>query len=168
MTTRRGARRRFSRGARRVTEWLDTTISHNTIATGATVINDLLIQLPADEKKGANIARAIIEITAQMSVASSGGIASLGITTMQGDALAALAYPDPQEDSDRVGWLWRAQKIVASDSVNDSSQFARFVFDIRTSRSLRGADMNMLLILHYAGADSVNFDGFIRLLVKKV
>ena len=162
-----GRRGGFSRGPRRATEWYESNIDL-TIASGGQTTDTLSGNIPDDDKKGLTVVRFLINMTAVLITAGTGGHLYLGIAQITADALAAVALPDADVATEKVGWLWRASRVVATDSVNDSTQFARFEVDLRSKRRLRGEDMDLVLIANLPSSSaSINIDGWVRMLALK-
>ena len=165
MTTRRPRRPFGMARSRRKTSWFDVTVNVDTLLSGQQVSSVLTTNMGDDEKYGATIIRTIVPLSVNMTVASSGGIVSLGIVMVNQDAQAAQAMPDPEADLDQPGWMWRTRRVVSSSLVNDQSQ-ALFIFaDLKVSRKFAGEEVDSVLIMGYSGVDSINIDGLVRTLV---
>ena len=162
---RRGPRR--SRQPRRAVEWFDRIIDETISSTGQQS-NTLTADIASDEMTGMTLLRTIISIGANLSIAGTGGLLSMGIVQVTSDALAALALPDADIGTDKPGWLWRASRTVFTSLVNDRSQETRFDIDLRTGRRLRGSANDLILVfdLGVSSAD-VNIDGLVRMLFAK-
>jgi len=141
---------------------------NRTLATTAGFEDDLTSGFVRSNQKGRTIVRMIIDLTYVLVSAGSGGILTLGVTSVLASAFAALASPDPSDPSTQPGWMVRQQDIVASTNAADRSQFTNIHLDIRFKRVLRGEDDRLLFIVQ-AGAlsASVNIDGMIRTLWQK-
>ena len=128
--------RRFG-GARRAFEWADELLDF-TLASGGQNTVTLMPGVPDDEFKGLTVARLIIDLSAVLIAAGTGGMLGLGIMVVTLEALVALAVPDADEAGDQAGWMWRSMQPVHTDSPNDRAQATRFVADIRSMRKLPG------------------------------
>ena len=166
MTMRRRARRSI-RGARRAAEWGDKLLNFS-VGTGGQATQTLLPGIPDDEFKGMTVVRNIIEISAHLSVAGTGGVLFLGIIMMSLEAISAGIFPDADDEQDQPGWLWRTGKSVFTSDSTDHAQGTFFSYDIRSKRKFPSEDHRLVLIADMqSGGNNVNIDGAIRTLVLK-
>ena len=116
------------------------------------------------------ITRVIYEIQMVCLTAGSGGIMAYGMGMFNDDAVASLALPDPQSDTDEFSWYtWAAQLGVFTSTVNDSSQARIFRGDLHGQRKLPSEEHDFGLILARVDgvAVNINIDGWVRTLCKR-
>ena len=169
MTTRRAPRRQgsFRRGPRRKVEWFDNIINE-TVASGGQQVEDLSSEMTSLEKKGATVLRILVDMAALLIASGNGGVLTVGICIVDDDALASLTLPDPASETDKPGWLWRTRKSVFNNAVQDMSQQAFFIADLKAKRTFRGPSENLVMILDLGTSSaSVNVDGWVRVLIGK-
>ena len=170
MTTGRArvARGRGRRTPRRPVEWFDNIINE-TITSASQQVEDLSSELADLEKKGASIARIIINMTCVLTTAAgTGGVLTFGICMVENDAVAAGVSPEPSTETDKPGWMWRTRESVFSSDLNDRAQVAVIKEDLKTGRRFRGASDNLMLIIDSGTlSNPVNIDGWIRVLIRK-
>ena len=92
---------------------------------------------------------------------------SWGIVIINMDAEVAGALPDPQDDFDRAGWVIRGRIFVKQDSLSDSSQWGRTERDVKGQRKFSNEEQTLQLVVNNAGAFSLNWAAFIRVLIKR-
>ena len=117
-------------------------------------------------KNGSTIVRTLIDMTAVLTAAGTGGNIFLGIAMVSDDAVAASAFPDPDVNYEPVSWMWRTARTIFTDSPNDSAQATRFSVDLRGKRKFQMGENNLYLLIN-AGAltANINLDGTIRFLL---
>ena len=162
-------RRRSSRGPRRQAEWFDRIVNVNSIGTGTTQVVNLDGNMDVAMKKGATVVRIILDLMAFALTAGTGTVLSVAIAMIEQDASVAGAIPDPEDDDEQPGWLYRTARPVVTSVLNDSSQATRVAVDLHSKRKYRGEDFALQMILenHAGGLSSVNVDGVTRVLMLK-
>ena len=156
-----------SRGPRRASEWFERDVDL-TIASGGQQSVTISANVTDAQKKGMTIVRLLIQLSAVLIAAGTGGQLFMGLVMVTTDAIAAAVLPDVDVATEKVGWLWRAQRIVSTTAPNDSSQFGIFEVDIRSRRKFAGEDMDLELVVNLpASSGNMNVDGWIRMLCLK-
>jgi len=167
-----------NRGARRQTDWFDSTIIQTVVAGGTTQEIDLLGDVTSpDELEGLTIVRTLINLIVTVAAAPSAFVIQLpmiagAIITDEADAAGAL--PDLLNDTDYPGrgyvFKMTAGVVGANPTEEEFGLSAHFVADIRAQRKLERNTRYLLLLanLNATGtAITVLFSGLIRILVKK-
>ena len=126
---------------------------------------DLLANLVQDERKSATITRVIIDLDLSVLQLGSSLQAHIGLTKMNTDALASAAFPDPADEVDQPGWLFRTMYDVRE---NDNPVF-RMHWDLRAQRVLAGGEETLVFIVEGVGSGSVDLigKGWARVLMKR-
>ena len=154
---------------RRGTEWFTTDRGFTALGSGSqdnvTLFNASLVG--ARFVKGTTITRMLIDFIVKNDAIAQTNILYWGIVTMNADARAAGAFPDPLDVSDRAGWMVRGKILTNADSLSDSSQWARKTLDIRSQRILHTEEDELQLILESSGTGfTLQWATYIRTLVK--
>ena len=148
-------------------EWFDKIIATN-VPVNSTVGQAIDTIMPDSVVKGLSIARIILNLTANLATAGNGGNLTLGILKMTADAVAALVFPNPEDEADKPGWLFRRREVVFASISNDYSQVNKIDVDLHTGRKYAGEDQLLVLVMNYTGlTESVNVNGLIRVLGRK-
>ena len=163
------ARRSRRSAPRRTVEWFDRIVNVNSIGAGTTQVFNLDGNMDVSVKKGSTIVRIILDIVAVALTAGTGTVLSVAIAMIEQDASTAGAIPDPEDEDEQPGWLYRTASPVFTSVVNDSTQAHRFFVDLKSRRKYAGEDYACQCILenHAAGMSAVNVDGISRMLVMK-
>ena len=118
--------------------------------------------------KGVTVTRTILDLRMRNDSVAQDTELAWGITTVNGDAVSAAAFPDPDDQSDRVSWLIRGRLMGNADSLSDTSQWQRDQYDLRAQRVLRDERQELHLILHNSsgGAAARSYAVFARVLMR--
>ncbi len=144
----RASSRRSSRSTpRRKVAWMGGTTDPATVTAGAQTAVNLTSTLEDTTenpigKRGLTIVRTHATLRINSTDASLSAEMSFGLIMMDGDAVAASAYPDPLQDPE-ASWLHWARRVLLPAS--DSQQHLEL--DIKAKRRFRGNDDNLMLIL---------------------
>ena len=142
------------------------------LANGDQDTVDLTEDLGVDASYGCTITRIIGELWAYPVIS---GIVSgimrldLGIAMIEEDALAAGAFPDPDEQNDRPGrgWLWRGMMLVQdSGGTAAGRRPERIQFAVRSQRKIDRARVRLIIDSNLVAETtfSVEIEGLIRML----
>ena len=172
-TSRAGARRgsrgmpQRSRGQKRELVWQDRLVNL-AMAQNATQTLDLTLNLANDERKGMTLVRTIISLDFNSRTAGAGNHIRMGIYKADGDAMAALALPDPGTETDNPGWIFRDSLFLSTTAANDGSQGRQIHADVRAQRKLLAESDVVAMIFETAGvAITIDIDGLVRTLWKR-
>ena len=152
---------------RRGTEWFTSDQAFAGLAAGAQANVALFSAglIGARFVKGTTITRIVMDITMQAQAVAQQANLLFGIVRMNADAVIAGGFPDPNDVSDRAGWMVRGKLQTIQDSLSDSSQWDRRRYDIRSQRIMR-AEEDELQIIADATGFACNWSFYIRVLVK--
>ena len=154
---------------RRETEWYSSILGFTNVNNGAQTANRLYstTSTPISRIKGSTITRIIIKMIMHPSVITAIHEMHWGIVIVNEDAIAAGAYPDADDISDRADWLARGWLCGRSANLSDGSQDDRVELDLRSQRIMRAEeDALMLVIDNSNNGNAVSYAYFIRCLVK--
>ncbi len=166
--TQRRRRRSFSRRPRRTVEWHNTNLNQ-LLTSGSQISLELSAGIAQDEVKGMTVMRVIVDLVAQLSVAGTGGLVSMGIAMVAEEAVTAGGIPDTNVEANEASWMWlRALQTVSATNLSDRSSFTPFLYDSKVMRRFRFEELQLRWICN-AGTLSanVNINGSIRVLVAK-
>jgi len=155
---------------RRTMEWFTGTQGflqlNDTLTDNFTLFNAL--SFGAERIKGSTVTRMIIDMILQAESVAQTVTFDWGIVTMNADARAAGAFPDPEDVSDRAGWMVRGRMRTIQSSLSDGSQWARLNLDLRSQRVLHTEETELQLIVHNSsgGAFALKWAPYIRVLMK--
>jgi len=153
---------------KRQTEWFDFILEQNGLAANAQLGLRLDNSLAVTEKKGITLVRTIIDINVQAGTTGANLELFLGISLISEDSFVAASLPDPLDDDEQAGWLYRKTVGLAASVLFDHSQTVQVVADIHAMRKYPGEDFLLCLTLERdAAAGSLNVFGQVRLLYKK-
>ena len=97
-------------------------------------------------------------------VNETGAILRCSIITMNADAFAAAAFPDPQTDA--ADFLWEGQLTTEGRADANVRPFRRLEIDVRAQRRMREFNRSLVLILHNVSASfGVTFTFSLKVLV---
>ena len=156
---------------RRPTEWYTT---ENT-AGGFEVLNAggqtnlplfTSAQITASAIKGSTVTRLLMQLLFRADSVAQTNILHWGIVVINGDAASAGVFPDPQDLSDRAGWMARGKLLVIQDSLSDASQWAQAKLDLRGQRVLHNEEDQLHLIVNNSGSFVGQWSAYIRTLMK--
>ena len=154
-----------NRKPRRGGEWFHKNFA---FTQGANLISATILDtgMVLDEKKDSTIVRTLIDFVFGPSAEPGAAIAGMGITHMNADAHALLAFPDPAQDFvDDTDWLWvkpRVEHIRLAGGVSD-----RLIMeDIHSKRKYDDRNEVLVFVLETdAVSGTVFVQGFIRFFV---
>jgi len=160
--------RRVRANSRRPMEWYSTVTGFAVLAAGAQS-NTLLYNAVGQGTrniKGATITRVIVDLLVKNDTVAQNNELFWGIVIVNADARAAGAFPDPNDMSDRAGWMYRGRILTNASSLTDRAQWAQKQLDLRSQRLLRTEEDELHIIWNNTGATILQFAIFARVLVK--
>ena len=135
------------RAPRRQTRWVDRILMGFNLAALANVSVDLLAQLPEIQRKGCTVTRLVGRANALTAgTVNSAAHLHMGIVLASTDAIGAGALPDPEDEAEQPGWMWRDFLTVVTDVAGDFGNNSQLTFDLRAQRRLAGADQSLVLV----------------------
>ena len=122
----------------------------------------------ARQIKGATLLRSIIDLRIQAQAVAQTVQLFWGLGIYTADARVAGGLSDPEDTSDRPNYVVRGKLTTIQSSLSDSSQWDRKELDIRTGRTLRSEEEELLMVLKNSagpGGFALNFYMFGRFLM---
>ncbi len=117
--------------------------------------------------KGTTITRILMDLTFRSPSVAQNNEASYGVLIMNADARAAGAFPNPDDVSDRAGWMFRGRGQNITSSVSDGSQWTRLTHDNRSQRVLRTEEDELQFVIETpATGFTIEWSLYVRVLVK--
>ena len=117
--------------------------------------------------KGTTLTRTLIDLRLRADAVAQDVQLTWGITTVNSDARAAGAFPDPNDHGDRASWVVRGRMLTIQDSLSDKSQWDIAQLDLRSQRVFRDEQQELHLILNNSGAFVLEWAAFVRVLLKE-
>ena len=139
------------------------------MAIGGQISLDLTAGVAQDEKKGMSVVRLIADLTATLITAGTGGLVSMGVCLISGEAATAASLPEPTDVDQEASWMWKVMnRLVASSSVNDRATWTPFFIDTHVRRRIRFEEQQLRWIAgQVGGTDNITINGHIRVLMQK-
>jgi len=153
----------------RAVKWFTTIRQAQALVDGGQITFDLLSALSQANAKGSTVTRMIMDLVTRADTLSSTKATDFGVVWMHADAVAAGAFPDADDEGERVDWLVRGQMITEPPALGSEFGGAgRKSMDLRTQRICRADDDQLRLIFDDPGLGSggVFVDLMVRTLVK--
>jgi len=139
----------------RALKWYTKHFTDVALASGLAIQQELLGAVDQANQKGSTVTRLIIDVWGQCDTENTRKRVDMGILWVDGDAFTAGAFPDPEIDTERADWLWRATEQYIGTSGSSGGVFSvgpqRRSWDIRSQRICR-ADTDMLMMLFKTNA----------------
>ena len=155
---------------RRQLQWYSKTTGFDALADGGQTNLPLYttVDVTAIAIKGSTVTRTIMDLRVQAAAVAQRLFFFWGLVVINGDAASAGVFPDPEDMSDRPGWLARGRITTIQASLSDSSQEGKVFLDLRSQRILRAEEDQYHLIVHNlsGGAFALNWSVFIRSLIR--
>ena len=134
----------------RVFQWYSKELRAQTLAAGAATNLPLfsVADVTATAIKGATVTRTLMYLRLSGASIAETNLLYWGLVLVNADAAVAGAFPDPQDLSDRPGWIGRGRlENNMSLSINDSSQWTVLNLDLRSQRILHTEETEYHLVL---------------------
>jgi len=152
----------------RPVQWVSSQFSFSNFVAGATtnllLYNSLSLGFAA--VKGATVTRTILKLWVASQALAQLNELAWGITQVNADARAASAFPDPDDMSDRAGWMIRGWELNQMSDLSNSNQWTTVNMDLRGQRVLRNEQDELHLIVHNSGSFGLVWSAFVRVLMK--
>ena len=121
-----------------------------------------------DEKKGMTLVRTLVNLSLLPIATGPGSVVALGLVMIEDDAIAAGSFPEPGDNIQKPGWLWKTILPTSTALVNQNSDATLIREDLRGKRKFPASGWDlMLLVNNIQGTVTVNIDGLIRMLWMK-
>ena len=146
-------------------KWSTTIDNDNALASGSQTNIALLSNLDAANRRGSTITRIILRVTMYTDTVTTDGFLAFGIILLNNDAVAAGAFPDPNDAADNADWIMRDVLTTRMQSVSDGSQAARGNYDLRAQRLTRSAQDILHMVVNADGV-GLEFHVYARILVR--
>ena len=116
--------------------------------------------------RGATLTRMIFEMHLRSDAVAQENNVNWGILIMNADARAAGAFPDPDDESDRAGWIVRGRLFSMQSDLSDYSQWTHRELDLRAQRIFRDEESELQLILKNNGSFVAEWAIYLRMLIR--
>ncbi len=116
--------------------------------------------------KNATVTRMLVDLRCRANGVAQTVFFHWGIVVVNADAVVAAVFPDPQDLSDRAGWLARGKLTTIQASLSDSSQEDKMRVDLRSQRILRNEESTLQLVVHNSSGFTLEWYAFIRVLMR--
>ena len=116
--------------------------------------------------KGATVTRLLVDIELQPDSVGQNVVMFWGITMVNADARAALAFPEADDPADRADWLGKGRLQTSSSDLFDGSQWHRVHRDLRAQRVFHSEEDELHLIVDSGTVNVLTWSAFIRVLIR--
>ncbi len=129
----------------RLLKWFTTLRQLQALADNSQVTFDLLTDLSASQTQGSTITRILIEMWAVNDQAGNAKALDWGMVLISGEAASAGAFPDADDEDERVDWLGRGRMHCLTAVLNENT--AHMERDLRAQRVIRDEFQQLRLIM---------------------
>ena len=153
---------------RRPFEWYSVRADWGALTTGAQtnlLMYNAIVHGPRN-LKGATVTRIIGDIKIRSETVAQDNTGIFGIVVVNADARAAAAFPDADDYTDRVDWLYLGRLQNKQSDLSDASQWTTMNLDLRAQRILRSEEDELHLVVDSISAFTFEWTANLRTLVK--
>ena len=155
-------------GTPRRSFWVSNSVDPTTVLDGASAVVDMLSGIVPQDRhalRRLTVARMLIDFRVKCQTANSDAIFAFGVTEMTDDAITAGVTPSVGVDE--IGFYLAVEGDSVQSVVDDNNQIWNRQFDIKTSRTLRGADRSLgLIFTNLSATVHLSMSAHFRLLVQ--
>ena len=151
---------------RRLTKWFTTLRAEQAIAINGQLTFPLLADLSASQTEGATITRILLSMWARNDTVGGAKRLDWGIVLLDGEAVSAGAFPDTDDEDERVDWMARGRMHAATAVLFENTSHTER--DLGASRIIRDEFKSLRLIMDTDGvaAGGLFVTFFTRVLVR--
>jgi len=150
----------------RPTAWFYDLANDQAVAASGQLTIRLASALSAGVIKGATITRIVGFLNVVPDLVNEHAHHFWGIAMVAGEAVAAMAFPEPDDENERVAWMWRDGGSTTMSDLFDKSQEVTYRFDIGSQRIYRDELQQCRLIFNQSAGGGVFVSFGIRVLVR--
>ncbi len=152
----------------RITKWFTTLGTLQAIPDNGQNTFALLADLAASQTQGATITRILMEMWASNDSINNPKTMDWGIVLLAGEAVSAGAFPDADDEDERVDWMGRGRMHVKTSNLNEGRDMGHMTRDLRAQRVIRDEFQQLRLIVDADanGAGGIFLTFAIRVLLK--
>ncbi len=149
-------------------KWFTRSFRHTALASAGQARIELLSPLPVGDVKNSTVTRLIVHLEGLGDTVNTVKVASWGITFVNDDAAVAVAYPDVDDETERVDWLVRGQLVIPSGADLRDRPLPSVHYDGRSARVCRAEKDRLFLLVDLDSTDTggVFLHGVVRVLVR--
>ena len=149
----------------RLLKWFTTLRTRQALADNSQLTFALLADLSASQTEGATITRILHEMWIHNDTVNNPKTMDWGIVLVSGEAAAASAFPDADDEDERVDWMVRGRMHAFASDLNHVQNNTHVERDLRAQRIIRDEFQSLRLILD---ADANGTGGFFVTFITRV
>ena len=130
----------------RVLKWFTTLRNLQAIADNSFQTFNLLEDMSVADEEGSTVTRILLEMWAYNDTANNAKTMDWGIVFVNSDAVAVSAFPDADDEDERVDWLGRGRLFVITDTLNKGEAVSHAMYDLRAQRIHRVENEQLRLV----------------------
>ena len=153
----------------RAMKWFTTLRDQQALPDAGQVNFNLSASIGQSNIKGSTITRLIIDLWTAADTLGATKITDWGIAILNTDAVVAGAFPDADNENEKIDWLVRGRLVTEPPRTgSEFGQHGRQTLDIRSARIIRAEDTQVHLVADDpgAGGGGVFLSLMVRMLLK--
>ncbi len=149
-------------------KWFTTLRISQALADNSQLNFNLLSDMSATQFAGSTVTRTLMEFWILNDVVANQKVMDWGIVYMDGEAVSAGAFPDVDDEDERVDWLGRGRMVAITDVLNKPDSLVHRTYDLRSQRVNRSELDSLQLILNsdVAGSGGLFVTFIVRVLMR--
>ena len=128
-------------------KWFTTLRILQALADNSQLTFDLLTDLAASQTADSTITRMLVEMWIGNDTTNNAKTMDWGIVLLAGEAVSAGAFPEADDEDERVDWLARGRMHAITNNISVMPNFAHIERDLRAQRRIRDEFQKLTLIL---------------------
>ena len=130
-------------------KWFTTINAHQAIPINGQITDDLLEDMSASQTEGATVTRILLQLWARPDTINVSKMLSWGIVALDGEAVSAGAFPEADDEDERVDWLVRGALHASTAVLFENTSYVER--DLRAQRMLRDEFKKLRIIFDVDG-----------------
>jgi len=131
----------------RILKWFTTLKNGQALSDNSQITFDLLADLSVSQTEKATITRILLEFYLRNDTVQNDKVMDWGIVLLAGEAVSAGAFPDADDEDERVDWLGRGRIVNTTDLLFRPENMRFRAYDLRAQRIIRDEFQQLRLIL---------------------
>jgi len=152
---------------RRPTKWFTTLRQHQALADNSQITFDLLADMSFAIRENSTVTRIIAKVWAENDTSDNPKVLDWGIVFVDADAVVAGAFPDADDEDERVDWLVR-DRLFCVLGTQTRGGAGHSALDLRAQRKYRSEldQLRVIFDLDLNGTGGVFISFIFRVLMK--
>jgi len=131
----------------RTLKWFTTLRISQALVDNAQLNFDLLSDMSATQMARSTVTRLLIDFWIRNDLINNQKVMDWGILFMDQEAVSAGAFPDVDDEDERVDWMARGRMVAMTQAIGDSTAIVHKTLDLRAKRICRSELESLQLIL---------------------